>query len=87
MSKIPENTLDILERNIKALKDSKDTLTMADIKRLETLINIRKVLITNGTETVHVVHKHEDVSDKEILDALKKPRKEVGKKKAKAKQG
>lgn len=73
MSKAPENTLEIIEKNIKALRDQIDPLSLPDVRRLEMLVNIRRVIIANGTETIHVIHKNAHIPDDEILAVLSKP--------------
>jgi hypothetical protein len=70
MSRVPENTLEIIEKNIQALKDQSEPLSAPDIRRLEMLMNIRRILLVNGNETINVIHRHADISDDEIIEAL-----------------
>ena len=72
MSKAKENTFEIIEREIQKLKEQ-ETLSLPDMRRLEMLTNIRKVLITTGTDTAVVLEKHENITDEEILEELSKP--------------
>lgn len=69
----PENTIEIVEKNIKALHEQIDPLSAADLRRLEMLVNIRRILLINGTDSESAEAKYSSVSDEEILKELSKP--------------
>ncbi len=73
----PENTLEIVEKNIKALHERQDPLDAADLRRLEMLVNIRRILLINGTDSESAEEKYADVSDEEIISELSKPESKI----------
>lgn len=73
----PENTLEIVEKNIKALHERQDPLDAADLRRLEMLVNIRRILLINGTDSESAEEKYSDVTDEEIIQELSKPESKV----------
>ena len=73
----PENTLEIVEKNIKALHERQDPLDAADLRRLEMLVNIRRILLINGTDSESAEEKYTDVSDEEIISELSKPESKI----------
>ena len=73
----PENTLEIVEKNIKALHERQDPLDASDLRRLEMLVNIRRILLINGTDSESAEEKYADVSDEEIISELSKPESKI----------